>query len=264
MVDGPHGKNRLKQWIAEGKFVPAIWAELASPITAEAAVYAGWPAVIIDNEHGPANLEQAVHILRAVEAAGGEAVLRAPEMDPTYLKLALDRGFRSIMAPMINDAAAAQAFAAACRYPPLGKRGYAAPITRSSRYGADAGYAHSAHEELFLMAQIETPEAIANAAAIAAVDGIDMLFVGPNDLAAIMGHLERMDAPEVVQALDSLEAAARAAGAPLGSVLRPGCDVKALRERGYQLIGSASDIGLFVEGARRDAAAHRAVLGFEG
>lgn len=255
-------RNKLKARLAAGACVPAIWAELGSPDAAEAAVCAGWPAVLIDNEHGVADLRQASHLLRAVEAAGGDAILRVPAMDETYLKLALDRGFRTIMAPMINTVAEAEAFVAACRYPPRGRRGYAAPIARASGYGARADYAKTAHTELLLLAQIETPQAAANAAEIAAVDGVDMLFVGPNDMAGFMGFPEQMDHPEVVAALDALEAAIRARGAWMGSVLRPGVDVAELRARGYRLIVGPSDIGLMIQAARDEAAMYRQITGY--
>lgn len=255
-------RNRLKSWLADGACVPGLWAELGAPDAAEASVCAGWPVVVVDNEHGVADLGQAVHLLRAVEAAGGEVVLRVPANDETYLKLALDRGFRSIMAPMINSRAEAEALVAACRYPPAGRRGYAAPIARASRYGTRADYARAAADELLLLAQIETPEAVAAAADIAAVDGIDMLFVGPNDLAGFMGYPEQMDHPEVAAMLDGLEAASRRAGVAMGTVPRTGVDAAGLKARGYRLIIGPSDIGLLLQAAKAEAAAHRAITGF--
>ncbi len=190
-------ENRLKRQLAEGQTIRALWCEIGSPALAEAAVYSGWPVILVDNEHGTASLETTAHMVRAIEAAGGQAIVRVPWNDQIYLKRILDLGVRSLMIPMICDRAAAEAAVASCRYPPQGLRGYAAPIVRASQYGMNTNYIHEASDELLLIAQIEHVDAIPNIADIAAVDGIDLLFIGPNDLAGSAGKLERLDEPGV-------------------------------------------------------------------
>lgn len=242
--------NPIKAALRRGETVKAMWSGTGSADLAEAAVRIGWPAVVIDNEHGVADLAQAVAIHRAVLSAGGDVILRVPANDPTVLKLALDRGFRSIMAPMVSSVAEAQAFAAACLYPPRGRRGYAAPIVRSSGYGTMDGYAASAHEDMLLIAQIEHIDAVDEVEAIAAVPGIDALFLGPNDLAGSMGLLERLDHAEAMAVYERVEQAVVGAGKWFGCIPRPGRTPAELEAAGCRIIAGPSDIGLFLAGAR--------------
>jgi 4-hydroxy-2-oxoheptanedioate aldolase len=242
--------NPIKAALRRGETVACMWSATGSPDLAEAAVRLGWPCILVDNEHGVADLDQAVHIHRAVVSAGGEVILRVPSADPVHLKLVLDRGFRCIMAPMVNSPEEARAFAEACRYPPLGRRGYAAPIVRASGWGTVPDYRANPHEDLLLIAQIEHRDAVDSIEDIAAVDGIDALLLGPNDLAGSMGLLERLDHPDVLAACERVEKATIAAGKWYGSIVRPGRSPKALHELGCRLIAGPSDIGLFLKAAR--------------
>jgi 2-keto-3-deoxy-L-rhamnonate aldolase RhmA len=133
--------NSLKSRMLNGEFVSAAWAELGSPDIAEIMVHHGWKTILIDGEHGIGDLETWVAISRAVKAAGGESILRVPDGSDTTLKRVLDRGFHSLVVPMVNSADQARAIAQACRYPGLGTRGYAAPIVRASDFGARPDYA---------------------------------------------------------------------------------------------------------------------------
>ncbi len=243
-------ENPIKAALKRGEVVPGIWCHTGSPDLAEAAARLGWPSVYVDLEHGPIGLDQAVHIHRAVLSAGGDVVLRVPSNDPVVLKHALDRGFRTIMVPMVNSAAEAEALANACRYPPAGERGYAAAVVRGSGYGVMEGYLARANDELLLIAQIEHVEAVPKIAEIAAVPGIDALFIGPNDLAGSIGKLERLGEPDVLALCETVERETLASGVYLGSILRPGRTYGDLVKVGAQLIAGPSDVALFVEGAR--------------
>lgn len=245
--------NPTKAALREGRTVSALWLESASPELAEAAVGAGWKTVLIDNEHGVSSLEHTAHLVRAIEAAGGEVVLRIPANDPTYLKKILDMGVRSIMVPMINDAAQARAFVAACRYPPQGSRGYAAPIVRASGYGAIEDYARHANDELLLIGQIEHVDAARDVEAIAAVDGLDMLFIGPNDLAGSLGKLESLEDIEVRELIGDLEQRIIAGDRWMGTITGPGRDVATLSDSGYRFVAGPNDIALFASTLRREA-----------
>lgn len=248
-------RDGLKKRLRAGETICAMWVEFGSPEVAEAAVHAGWDVIVIDCEHGAAGLEAGLGLIRAVEAAGGTAVVRVPDGSEATLKRALDRGARALMVPMVNDAATAQRIADFCRYPPLGRRGYAAPIVRASDYGARKDYAATAHEELVLMLQIEHVDAVADFEAIVAVDGVDVAFVGPNDLAGSMNLLERLTAPAMQESLAEIERKAKAAGAVLGTITGEGRDYAALRRLGYRVIVGPNDISLLVAGARAEAAA---------
>ncbi|MBJ3774135.1 HpcH/HpaI aldolase family protein [Acuticoccus mangrovi] len=242
--------NPIKAALKRGETVVGMWSSTGSPEIAEAAVRLGWKTIVLDNEHGVADLDTAVAIHRAVLSAGGDVLLRVPAADPTLLKLVLDRGFRSIMAPMVDTVEEARVFAEACRYPPLGKRGYAAPIIRASGYGTEPDYVKTAHEELLLIAQIEHTAAVENIAAIAAVDGIDGLFLGPNDLAGSLGLLEQLGDERVLAMCERVEKDVLATGKWLGSIVRPGRTPRELHEHGVRLIAGPSDIGLFLAAAK--------------
>jgi len=250
-------RNRTKLALQQGQTVSALWLESASPELAEVAVWAGWRTVLIDNEHGVSSLEHTAHLVRAIEAAGGEAVLRIPANDPAYLKKVLDMGVRSIMVPMVNSAEQARAVVDACRYPPRGQRGYAAPIVRASGYGAFSDYARQANDDLLLIAQIEHVDAANNVEAIAGVDGIDMLFIGPNDLAGSMGRLEQLEDDEVRGLIGGLERRITASGRLMGTITGPGRDVATLTDSGYRFVAGPNDIALFANTLRQEAALWR-------
>lgn len=246
-------ENWIKKQLYQGHTVRALWAEVGSPALAEAAVHAGWRVVLVDNEHGTASLETMLHMVRAIESAGGHAIVRIPWCDNIYLKRILDLGIQSIMVPMICDKTSAQNAVDACRYPPLGRRGYAAPAVRASQYGANANYLKEAKDELLLIAQIEHVDAITNIADIAGVDGIDMLFVGPNDLAGSVGKLENLDDAEVEKMVSDVENKILDTGKLMGTVPRPLVSIAQLQDRGHRLIAGLGDIVLFMQAARKSA-----------
>ncbi|MGP6086300.1 HpcH/HpaI aldolase family protein [Antarctobacter jejuensis] len=245
------GQNTLKKRLKSGETVAAAWLELGSPDVAELLVHAGWDVLVIDCEHGIAGLEEGLGLIRAVEAAGGQAVVRVPDPSEATLKRALDRGARSIMVPMVHSASMARDIAQACLYPPRGRRGYAAPIVRATGFGDVTDYARAvAHDELLLMVQIEHVDAVKDVAAIAEIDGIDMAFVGPNDLAASMGHLEDLTHGDVRTAIGKVESSANGAGLMLGTIEGAGRDYAALRDAGYRFIVGPNDISMLGHAAR--------------
>ncbi len=244
--------NSLKSRLAAGGMIPAAWAELGNADVAEIMVRHGWTTIVIDGEHGIGDVETWVGMARAIESAGGEVVLRIPDRSDTTIKRAIDRGFRSFIVPMVNSADEARAVVASFFYPGRGRRGYAAPILRCSDWGARPAYARDeAHEELVVMVQCEHVEAVDALTEIAAVPGIDAIFVGPNDLAASAGHLERMEHDEVQALLRRIEATATAQGFPLATVRGAGRDWGDLERLGYRLVVGINDVSLLAEGAAR-------------
>jgi 4-hydroxy-2-oxoheptanedioate aldolase len=247
-------QNPLRARIARGDKLLAAWLFSGSTDIAELLARAGYPVVLVCFEHGPGDTADLGDLLRAVRYGGAEPLLRVPSSDPIYLKRVLDGGARSLMVPMIESAEEARAVVAACRYPPLGRRGYAGTVVRASTFGLEEGYAARAHDDLFLALQIESAAGAANAAEIAAVEGVDMIFIGPNDLAGSMGYLERLSETPVLAAVDAVAAAVRAEGKPLGIVPHGGRDAAACAALGYSIVAGAADIGLVREGALADLA----------
>ncbi|WP_187393738.1 HpcH/HpaI aldolase/citrate lyase family protein [Oceaniovalibus sp. ACAM 378] len=244
--------NALKNRIVAGQKTRALWLETGSPDMAEAAVYSGFRHVLIDNEHGPAGNETTAHMLRAINAAGGHAMVRVPGHDPLVIKRTMELGLESIMIPSIHTAEDAGAAVAACRYPPHGLRGFAGEI-RASRYGTDSAYPGAAKDRLFLMLQIESIEGVNNAEEIAKVEGIDMIFIGPYDLSGTHGVLGETNHPDVEKSIAHVIGVAQAAGLPLGTVPRAGKDVHALMAGPFDLVISESEIGHAIAAMRTDA-----------
>ncbi len=249
--------NLLKQRLMAGETIAATWINTGSSEACDIVVNAGWDVVVIDCEHGAAPLEDGLSLIRVVQAAGGQAVLRVPDSSDTTLKRAMDRGAQSIIVPMVNSVAQAKAIARSCLYPPRGARGYAAPIVRGSLYGRRADYAQKAHEDLLVMVQCEHVDAVAHLKDIAAVDGIDMAFVGPNDLSGSIGLLEQLEHPELKKLKQQIEQTAREANLRLGTITGGGRSYAELREAGYQFIVGPSDVGLLFGAARQ---AHQEML----
>lgn len=254
-------ENRLKRRVAAGEQVYGAWLGLASASVAELIALVGFDFVIIDQEHGAGSLRDAADMLRACDAAGCPAAVRVPWNDHVYLKRILDLGAQSLMIPMVESAEEARAAVAACRYPPQGRRGWAVPVLRCSRYGLVEDYTKRANAELFVMVQIESAATAQRAEEIAAIDGVDMVFIGINDLAGSIGRLEQLDHPEVDALVRQAEAGVRAAGKPLGTVPSARRDTAGLFADGYRLVAGSSDAGLLREGARHELAAVRAALG---
>ncbi len=253
--------NPLRDRLAAGGKLLGLWLGTGRPEAAEIAALAGYHVVICDLEHAPGDTQDLAHLLRAVQLHGAEPMVRVPWNDPVILKRVLELGARSIMIPMVENADEARAAVAACRYPPRGRRGYAAGMIRASRYGFLDDYGANAHRELFLALQVETAGACARAGEIAEVDGVDMVFVGPNDLAGDLGHFENMGAPAVLSAIETAKAGAARAGKPIGIVPHAGKDATRLAAEGFSFVACGNDIAFLRQGCRADVAAHAAAYG---
>jgi 4-hydroxy-2-oxoheptanedioate aldolase len=193
-----------------------MWSCAGSPLVAEICAGSGLDIVLIDGEHSPVNLESILAQLQAVAPYSAVPVVRAPIGDPVVIKQLLDLGAQNILVPMVDSVAHAEAMVRAVRYPPHGVRGVGSALARSSRWSRIPDYLARASDLVSLTVQIETAEGLEQAAAIAAVDGVDALLVGPADLAASMGLLGQQNHPDVVAAVESVITAGRAAGTPVG------------------------------------------------
>lgn len=239
--------NRFKRAIASGTPVGA-WLSCGVPVTAEALGCVGFDFLVVDMEHAPLDPPQMVDVLRAVAAAGSEAVVRPAWNDMVLVKRALDAGATTLLIPFVQNAEEAQRAVAYSRYPPAGVRGVAG-AHRGSRYGTVPDYLHRADGEIAIVAQIETLAAVERLREIAAVPGIDSLSVGPNDLAASMGHLGDMPHPDVQQKMREIARMGRDLGKPCGTLgMSPEIALRYL-DYGYSWVAVGADIGFMVSRA---------------
>jgi 2-keto-3-deoxy-L-rhamnonate aldolase RhmA len=250
--------NRLKARLRAKERSLCAWALLGSAHTAEIMALCGVDGIIIDHEHGPADLMSAIAIIHAVSATDATTVMRVPSHDPVYVKRALDAGIEGIMFPSVNSVEQARAAVAACHFPPAGKRGAAYTYVRASDYGLRAAdyVAHSAAETL-IIAQVESLSAVENLPEIAKVDGIDAFYIGPLDLSASIGKLGQAKDPEVAALLTRAETAVRETGKALCGSLGGGQTAADMFGRGYTMVGIGTDIDIVRNGAVAAVAAAR-------
>ncbi len=212
----PAPKNLFKAALREGRPQIGLWLNTGEPLLAELAGTAGFDWLVIDGEHGPNDLRSIIAQLQALAASPAEAVVRPPMGEPWMIKQLLDAGARTLLVPMVDSAEQARALVSAVRYPPHGIRGVGAAVARASAFNTIADYTETAADEICLLVQAETQAAIADLENIAAVEGIDGVFIGPADLSADMGYIGRIEAPEVQEviekAIGTITNAGKAAG----------------------------------------------------
>lgn len=246
--------NTFKQAISVSQPQIGIWLALATPYTAEICAGAGFDWMVIDAEHGPNDLPLVLAQLQAVSGLPTEPVVRIPVADPVLVKQYLDIGARSLLVPMIETAEAASAMVKATRYPPHGIRGVGSAIGRGSRWNRTPDYLHRAHEEICVLLQIETQAGLANLEAIAAIDGVDGVFIGPSDLAADLGHLGNPGHPDVQAAIEGAFARIAASGKPSGVLIADEQLARRYLQLGASFVAVATDVTILARGAETTAA----------
>jgi len=235
-------ENPLRRAFAAGRPVISGWLSMPSSYGAEIVAHAGVDAVCVDLQHGMIWFESAVAMLQAISASPATPIARTADADPAMIMKLLDAGAYGIICPMVSTPADARAFVAACRYPPAGERSFGP--ARGLLYGG-ADYFAQADAEILTIAMIETRDGLENAAAIAAVEGLDALFVGPNDLALALGHPPRAESevPEVRQAITSILEAGRAAHRPVGIFCSDGAAARRRLDEGFSFVVPGNDAG---------------------
>jgi 2-keto-3-deoxy-L-rhamnonate aldolase RhmA len=225
---------------------------LPSPEVAEMVSKCGFDWLFLDGEHGAASI---LDWQRVMQAVGGRCacVLRVPACSEVDIKKALDIGADGIIVPMIRTVQQARDAVAWSRYPPAGGRGIG--LARAQGYGLDFdGYLERANQEIALILQAEHVDAVGHIDAIADVQGIDAIFVGPYDLSASMGRTGQVDDAEVCAAIDRVAAACRQRGLPLGYFGMNSESVRSYIDDGYSLICAGTDTDFITRGARHLAA----------
>lgn len=265
----------LKSRLHNGETLYGMFLLSFSPTIAEIAGLAGYDFVVVDMEHGPGGITDALHCIRALGATRTPAILRLPESCPTWAKKALDLGPQGIMFPMIDSAKSARKAVSYCRFPPQGVRGSAHTVVRASDYGIDEGYLSNYADELLIMCQVESEEGVKKVEDIAAVDGVDCIQMGPLDLSASMGYLWDPGNRKVREMMRKAEKAVIGSmekvgngdgdggGAFLAGFAMPFDSPEELAGRGYHMVSGAVDVGMFRSAAVEDVRRFKASLAAE-
>jgi 4-hydroxy-2-oxoheptanedioate aldolase len=233
--------NFIRQRVLNGEILFGLIANLGSSITVEMAGAAGYDWVWIDGEHGMGGFTDTIHQLQAASATPAAPIVRVVWNDFPLIKRVLDSGAAGVIVPWINRAEEAEQVVRAMRYPPEGIRGVAR-LLRSNSFGFefDAYFARANHD-LVTAVQVETADAVANADAIAAVEGVDSLIVGPTDLSTSLGIFGQFKNPVLWEAFEKVSKACQAHGKSAGILLPALEDVDRLIEMGYRLIATGAD-----------------------
>ena len=232
------------------------WIMSASPIVAEAVGCAGFDWGVIDMEHSPLDLPGVLQLLQAVAGTKMVPVVRVPWNEPVIVKRVLDAGALTLLLPFIQNADEAQRAIASTRYPPEGVRGMAA-ISRGSRFGTAPDHYRAANKQIGVIVQLETPAALKQLDAIAAVEGVDAIFLGAADLSGALGHPGQLTHPAVLDLVFQAAQRCRELGKPVGTLGGTPEVVAQYRAAGFTFIAIASDLGLLMRGAQAAVAALR-------
>ena len=253
---GNFPRNAFKQALSSFQRQIGLWSGLCSPMVAEIIAGAGFDWIVIDGEHAPNDIPSLLAQLQAMRGGTAEPVFRVPWNDPVMIKRALDVGARSLLVPLVQSAEEARKAVAAARYPPLGIRGVAVG-PRATDYGRIQGYHANAYLDTCVVVQLESRAALTEIEAIAAVEGVDGLFIGPSDLAADFGQLGNPSHPEVQAAVKDAVERIRAAGKSAGTLSGNVDAVERLISLGFNFTAVGSDVGLLARAAESAVARFR-------
>lgn len=233
--------NRMRYKLRAGQIVLGAGISLADPVVTE-ALAPSVDFVWIDLEHNAMSMESMLGHLIAARAGGCASIVRIPTNDPGWVKRVLDSGAEGIILPRAYSAQEVAAFVSACRYPPLGTRGFGP--RRPMQYGRldQQDYLKQANQDVFVIAQVETKELVADLDNVLKIEGLDSLVLGPQDLSGSMGRLGETTHPDVVKAMKTVAAKAKAAGKFLGSGLGANPEfAKLLIDCGVQWLQAGND-----------------------
>jgi len=246
-------ENSFKRALARGKPQIGLWSSLSSNYTVEVVAGAGFDWILLDTEHSPSDLENLLTQLQAAAPYPTHPVVRIPWNDMVTIKRVLDIGAQSLLVPYVSTADEARAAVSYTRYPPAGVRGVAG-TTRATRFGRITDYARRAHEEICVLVQVETQQALDNIDAIAAIDGVDGIFIGPADLHASLGHAGEIANPKVKPLIDDAIRRIRKKGKAPGILTPNEADARHWLECGALFVAVGADVGILARCAEALAA----------
>ncbi|WP_338859001.1 4-hydroxy-2-oxoheptanedioate aldolase [Serratia marcescens] len=241
--------NHFKRALQEKRPQIGLWLGLCSSYSAELLAGAGFDWLLIDGEHAPNNVQTVLGQLQAVAPYPSQPVVRPPWNDAVIIKQLLDVGAQTLLIPMIQNAEQARDAVRATRYPPHGVRGVGSALARASRWNRVPDYLQQADEQMCVLVQIETREAVKNLDAILQVEGVDGVFIGPADLSADMGFAGNPQHPEVQRTIDDAIARIRAAGKAPGILMANKALAQRYLEAGALFVAVGVDTTLLAQAA---------------
>ena len=242
--------NAFKRAIKAGRQQIGLWSSLSSHLSVEVLAGSGFDWLLLDTEHAPNDLPMVLSQLQATSEGTAHPIVRPPWNDAVVIKRYLDAGVQSFLIPYVQNEEEARRAVAATRYPPRGMRGFAS-ASRASRYGRVKDYYARCEEEICVLVQAETRQALGHLEAIAGVDGVDGVFVGPGDLSADMGYLGQPGHPDVVAVIDDAIARIKARGKAPGILTGDEKLARHFIEQGCLFTAVGSDVGLLTQSSER-------------
>ena len=241
-------RNAFKHAIAAGKLQIGLWSSLCSPIVAEIIADAGFDWILLDSEHSPNEIPDLFAQLQASMRGTATPIVRPPWNDTVMAKRCLDIGAQTLLFPYVQNAEEAKRAVQSTRYPPQGVRGVSV-AARASRFGRMPGYLGKANAEQCVLVQVETGSALEQIEAIAQVEGVDGVFIGPSDLAASLGHLGNPAHETVQAAIKDAVTRLKKLNKPAGILTGNEEEIRRYIDWGYLFVAVGSDIGLLANGS---------------
>ncbi len=244
-------ENAVRSTLRAGGRVVGTFAKLNDPASVEILGLAGFQFIVLDTEHASMDRQALVNLIRAADAAGTVPIVRLRNNDHVEILQALDAGAMGILVPHVKTRADVERAVEAARYAPLGSRGLA-PQQRSARYGMVdlASYLSLANENVLVACYCETVDAVKNIREIVAVDGLDVVFIGPMDLSQEMGIPGKTKDPRVLAATDEVLAATVKAGKTAGTIAPDAAETRRLFQKGFRFVSIGSDYGMLIAQAK--------------
>ncbi|MDO9416813.1 HpcH/HpaI aldolase/citrate lyase family protein [Pararhizobium sp.] len=242
--------NRFKAAIQADTFQVGFWLAMASPYAAEIAAGSGYDWLLIDGEHGPNDLPLISAQIGAIKASGSHPVVRPPVGETWMIKQLLDTGVQTLLIPMVETVEQAELLVRACKYPPAGIRGVGAALGRASEFSRIADYLDTANDQICLLLQIESRAGLAILDEVAAMDGVDGVFIGPSDLAADMGYIGQSGAAPVQEAIRDAFDRIKKHGKARGIMTLDLEQARYYRDLGATFMAIGTDVTLFVSATR--------------
>jgi 4-hydroxy-2-oxoheptanedioate aldolase len=242
--------NTFKQALAKKQAQIGLWLSMANSYSAEICATAGFDWLLLDGEHAPNDVRGVLEQLQATAPYRSQCVVRPVSGDPALIKQLLDVGAQTLLVPMVDTAEQARRLVSAMRYPPEGTRGVGSAVARISRFGLRSDYLERANDEVCLLVQAESRQALDNLEAICDVDGVDGVFIGPADLSASLGHRGNPGHPDVQAAIEDAIRRIVASGKAAGTLVSDNRLARRYLELGCTFVSVGIDVRILALGAR--------------